>query len=108
MTEDGQSRSRHGIELCVAVVGLLIVAMTVSLATRTFGSPVLRATSVECKNSPGMRQHMDKDAARWAVPVHSFTILEAADFHPQVVPAGPSIPSHFLDERLYTRPPPSC
>jgi hypothetical protein len=55
-----------------------------------------------------MRQHMDRDAVRWAVPVANITVAQAPAFYPRLGPAGPPLPTLLLEENLYDRPPPAC
>jgi hypothetical protein len=100
--------------------GLLIIAvicsLTFNLATRYWVSAVsqvhatnqvqviksLHGGSLEAK-----RQHLDRDAAQWIAPIVSFSILKPAFLSPRVASLGPRIQNPFLDENLYSRPPPS-
>ena len=90
------------------VVMLAICGLTVSLATRTFRLKVSHTISVTSGDAQAMRQHMDRDAARWVPPVPVFTVLYVPTFYPYVAPAGPPLASVLFDKSLYNRPPPSC
>ena len=94
--------------LLLPVVALAILSLTVSLATRTFGVNIPNSISVHEASAQGTRQHMDRDSVGWVPPVPVLTALQAPTFYPHVAPAGPPLPSLFLEESLYNRPPPSC
>lgn len=93
---------------CLLVIVLAITALTCSLATRTFPATTPHGVSAQSADSHDMRQHLDRDAVRWAPPVPVFSILQAPRFYPRVAPAGPPLPSVPFDESLSNRPPPSC
>jgi len=103
--------SRRTPHCYVLVVFLAIVALTASLATRTF-SPTTspgNTSQVRSISAQGMRQHLDRDASRWMPPVLVTTTLQAPPvFYPRFAAAGPPLPNTLLDESLYNRPPPSC
>lgn len=90
-----------------ALTGLVSLSLVVALATR-FQVTVQDPAMVQSSGSQAMRQHMNQDAVRWAVPILQLTVLQAPPFHPRVVPAGPSLPSFSVEENLYNRPPPAC
>jgi uncharacterized membrane protein YhaH (DUF805 family) len=92
-----------------AFTGLLLFSLVVSLATRvSVDAPIQHATTAKSGTQQAMRQHMDRDAARWTAPVLQFTVLQVPTFYPRVVPAGPPVPTLLLEENLYNRPPPTC
>jgi hypothetical protein len=92
----------------VLVIVLAICGLTVSVATRTFRLTVPHGTTVQSNSPHAMRQHLDRDAARWIPPIQSFPILPPPVFDPYVPSTRPSLQSALLDESLYNRPPPSC
>jgi len=94
----------------VLVVFVAIVALTASLATRTFNPTTSpgKPSQVRSTSAQGMRQHLDRDASRWMPPVLVSTTLQAPVFYPRFAAAGPPLPNVLLDESLYNRPPPSC
>jgi len=92
----------------VFIIILAICGLTVSLATRTFRLRITVGVSVTSGDAQAMRQHLDKDAARWVPPVPIFAALQLPTFYPYVAPAGPPLASVLFDESLYNRPPPSC
>ena len=92
----------------VPVVALAVLALTVSLATRTFGVALPHRVTVHEVSAQGTWPHMDRDSVVWVPPVPILTTLQAPTFYPHVAPAGPPLPSLFLEESLYNRPPPSC
>lgn len=88
------------------LTGLVLLSLAVTLATR-FQATIPDTATVQSSASRAMRQHMNQDAVRWAVPILQLTVLQAPTFHPRVVPAGPSLPSYSIEEKLYNRPPPA-
>lgn len=92
----------------VAVVALVIVALTGSLATRVFHATINQTQSVQSGTAQAMRQHMDRDAVRWIAPVVHYAGFDSPTFYPRVAPAGPPVRALLLEENLYNRPPPSC
>jgi hypothetical protein len=91
----------------VFIIVLAICGLTVSVATRTFRLKIHHGVSITSGDAQAKRQHLNRDAARWAPPVPVFTALSMPTFYPFVAPAGPPIPSTLFDESLFTRPPPS-
>jgi hypothetical protein len=91
-----------------AFVGVVMFSLVVTLATRTFHDPAPRAATVHSGSVQVMRQHMDRDAVRWAAAVANITVAQAPTFYPRVAPAGPPLPTLLLEENLYNRPPPAC
>lgn len=89
------------------IVALAICGLTISVATRTFRLRASDATVVKSSSPQPVRQHMDRDASKWAPPVSVATVLQTPVFYPQVAPAGPPLPRLFFDESLVNRPPPS-
>jgi hypothetical protein len=91
-----------------ALVSVVMLSLVLTLATRTFHGTISHNTTAQSGASQAMRQHMDRDAARWAAPVAKVTLLLAPAFHPRVAPAGPPVPTLLIEENLYNRPPPTC
>jgi hypothetical protein len=91
-----------------ALVSVVLLSLVMTLATRTFHGTISRDTTAQSGASQAMRQHMDRDAVRWAAPVAKVTLLLAPTFYPRVAPAGPPIPTLLIEENLYNRPPPAC
>jgi len=79
-----------------------------TLATRTFHVTLSYNTAVQSGDSQAVRQHMDRDAIRWAAPVAKVTVSQAPTFYSRVAPTGPPLPTLFLEKSLYNRPPPTC
>ena len=52
-----------------AFVGVVMFSLVITLATRTFHVAVPHSTTVQSNSPQAMRQHMDRDAVRWALPV---------------------------------------
>ena len=94
--------------LRLAVVGVVIVALTGSLATRVFHGTFDQSWCVRSGTAQAMRQHLDRDALGWTAPVVHYAILDAPAFYPRVAPAGPPVRALLIEENLYNRPPPSC
>ncbi len=93
----------------VLVIVLAIGALTCSLATRTFRLTDSQGINARSADAQAMRQHLDRDAAKWTNPVPVHTTLVVVTFYPRIAPAGPPMPNvPFDDEHLYNRPPPSC
>jgi hypothetical protein len=90
------------------LISLVLLSLTVSLATRTFRLTIPHGVIVQSNTAQAMRQHMDRDAVKWVPPVRLFTVLQAPTFYPHVSPAGPPLGVLLLDESLSNRPPPSC
>jgi hypothetical protein len=100
---------KHHQFLRVLVIVVAIAALTFSLATRTFRLADTHGINARSLTTQGMRQHLDRDAAKWTIPAPRHTTLLVVVFYPRVAPAGPPMPSIlFDDENLYNRPPPSC
>ena len=92
----------------LAFVSVVMFSLVFTLATRTFRVTTSHSTAVQSNSPQAMRQHMDRDAFRWAAPVAKVTVLLAPTFYPRVAPAGPPIPTLLIEENLYNRPPPIC
>ncbi|MGA9308402.1 MAG: hypothetical protein WBW31_23595 [Candidatus Sulfotelmatobacter sp.] len=92
----------------LAFVCVVMFSLVVTLATRTFCDTTSHSIAVQSKSSQAMRQHMDRDAVRWAAPVAKVVVSQAPTFYPRVAPAGPPHPTLRLEESLYNRPPPAC
>lgn len=92
----------------VFIIILAICGLTVSLATRTFRLKISHRVSVTSADTQAMRQHLNRDAARWVPPIPIFAALQVPAFYPYVAPAGPPLASILFDKSLYNRPPPSC
>ena len=92
----------------LAFVSVVMFSLVFTLATRTFRVTTSHSTAVQSYSPQAMRQHMDRDAVRWAPPVAKITVAQAPMFSPRVAPDGPPLPTLLLEENLFTRPPPSC
>lgn len=90
------------------LVSVVMFSLVVTLATRTFHDTTSLSTTVQSSSLQAMRQHMDRDAVRFAAPIADVTVAEAPTFYPRVAPAGPPLPTLLLEENLYNRPPPAC
>jgi hypothetical protein len=90
-----------------ALVGVVMFSLFVTLATRTFDETTSNSTTVQSSSFQAMRQHMDRDAIRWAAPVATLAVAQAPTFYPHVTPAGPPLPTLLLEENLFNRPPPN-
>jgi hypothetical protein len=90
------------------LIALVMLSLTVSLATRTFRLTVPHGVTVQSNAAKAMRQHMVRDAAEWVPPAPLFTTLSAPKFYPHVSPTGPPLGVPLLDETLNNRPPPAC
>jgi len=89
------------------VIVLAIAALTCSLATRTFHISNPHGTAVSSAAAQAMRQHLNRDAAKWTRPVTVYEAVLVLAFYPRIAPASPPIPSVLFDEHLYNRPPPA-
>jgi hypothetical protein len=90
-----------------ALVSVVMFFLVLSLATRTFQGATPHARTVQSSSPQAMRQHMDRDAVRWAAPVAIITVAQVPTFYPRVVPAGPPLAVLLIEENLYNRPPPA-
>jgi hypothetical protein len=109
----GQPHNRSGLMSApqgwrVFIIILAVCGLTISLATRTFRLKIAHGVTVTSADGQAMRQHLDKDAAKWVPPVPTFTALRLPTFYPYVAPAGPPLAAVLFDKSLYNRPPPSC
>ena len=91
-----------------AFVSVVMFSLVITLATRTFRVAVPHSATVQSNSPQAMRQHMDRDAVRWAVPVAKITVAPVPTFYPRVALAGPPVPTFLVEENVYTRPPPTC
>jgi hypothetical protein len=109
----GEGETRD-VSLCPAprwrlvLVSVIMFSLAVTLATRTFHDTTSLSTAVQSSSLQAVRQHMDRDAVRWTAPVATVAVAQAPTFYPRVAPAGPPLPTLFLEENLYNRPPPAC
>lgn len=99
----GTEKRFRGIR--VVLVSLTILALTISLANRTFEGSFDTHPTLHSASSKAKIQHRDKDAAKWVAPVAVFERLR---------PIQISVVTH-VEERsliavlydcLYNRPPP--
>ena len=89
------------------LVGLVISVLAVNVGTRTFRLKISPFATVESGSTQGMRQHLERDAQSWVVPVLPAAILHVHHFHiPAAHPDG--FPIVLLQQRPFDRPPPSC
>jgi hypothetical protein len=90
-----------------ALAGLLLVCLIHTLATR-FTVTIQHTATAQSSSLQATRQHMDRDAVRWVDPVLQFTLLQAPSFYPRIALGGPPLPTVFIEDNLYDRPPPAC
>jgi hypothetical protein len=91
------------------LISVVMFSLALTLATRTFHDTTSNnAATVQSSSPQAMRQHMDRDAVRWAAPVATLAVAQAPTFYPRVTPVGPPLPTLLLEESLYNRPPPTC
>jgi hypothetical protein len=89
------------------VVLLAILAISVSVATRTFHGFDLYYASVQSAQSHAMRQHLAADAVVLAAPVSTLSAMLLPVAAPHAPPTDPQVRTVELTESLYHRPPPS-
>ena len=92
----------------LAVVAVVIVVLTGTLATRVFHGTFDQSQCVRSSTAQAMRQHLNRDALGWSAPVVHYAVLDTPTFYPRVAPAGPPVRALLIEENLYNRPPPSC
>jgi heme/copper-type cytochrome/quinol oxidase subunit 2 len=90
------------------LISIVMFSLVITVATRTFHVTISHSTTVQSDSPQAIRQHMDRDAVRWAAPVLQMTVLMAPTFYPRMSLAAPPLPTFLIEENLYTRPPPSC
>jgi hypothetical protein len=93
-----------------ALIVIAICSLTFSLATRfwaTSDSPSHTVRTVDRRSVEPKRQHLNRDAIRWAAPAADFSIIEPAPIEAALALAGPPLPKHVFSDSLYNRPPPS-
>jgi hypothetical protein len=90
-----------------ALVSIVLVSLVLTLATRTFHTTLSYNTTIHAGATQAIRQHLDRDAVRWAAPVANITVSEIPAFYPRVTTSGIVLPSLLLEESLFNRPPPS-
>ncbi|HSS97897.1 MAG TPA: hypothetical protein VLK33_12745 [Terriglobales bacterium] len=101
-------RQKHSLYLWLPIL-LAVVALTVSVATRTTVVSVSHGISVSENTSGVIRQHMDSDGVGWVPPVTTQLFAELVISHyPRIAPAGPPPPDLLFEDALYNRPPPTC
>ena len=108
MAKRQNSRSSTSPTIYHLFIVLAVFSLTGSLVTRTFHLKPSYGTTAQSNVPHPVRQHLDRDAIRWAAPVPNFTPLHASTFHSCMATSGSPLPSPILDENLYNRPPPSC
>jgi hypothetical protein len=89
------------------IVIVVLCCLVFSLATRTFSDTTLHSATVQSSSQQAMRQHMDRDAVRWAAPVANIAVSHVPTFYPSAAPDGPSLPTLLIAENVYNRPPPA-
>jgi hypothetical protein len=93
----------------LGAIPVMLLSLTVSLASRTFHLTLSHHPVVESSvPHQAVRQHLDRDAVEWTPPVPRFTVLEASGFDNRWLPALSSLPDQPWHDTLYNRPPPSC
>ncbi len=104
------SEKRRRASWSALVVLVAVCSLTISVATR-YSAPCNisphNVKTVQTHVSPdAARQRLAKNAANWIPPALGFAVLQAPAFYPLVASEGPSAASLFLEENLYSRPPP--
>jgi hypothetical protein len=89
------------------IVSLAILALTVSVATRTFHGFYPEDPSAQSSPTHTMRQHLAADAVEVTNPVLHFASLLLPVAAPHAPPSEPKICSVEFSKSLYNRPPPS-
>lgn len=89
-----------------AVVLLAILAISISVATRTFHFVAFDHPTVQADPSHALRQHLDADAVCLSKPVSNLAVMLLPVAAPHAPPADPQVRSVVLIESLYNRPPP--
>jgi len=89
------------------VVLLAILAISASVATRTFHAFDLYHPSVQTDPSRAMRQHLDADAVALAGPISDLGTMLLPVAAPHAPPAEVPVHTIIFTESLYNRPPPS-
>lgn len=89
------------------LVGLVISVLTVNVGTRTFHVKTSHVVTAESSSARGMRQHLDRDATSWVVPVLLVAILRVHPLYSAVPPLN-AFSSALLRQRPFDRPPPPC
>jgi hypothetical protein len=100
-------REGRGLSWRQVVVALAIVALTVSVATRTFGDSYSGHPVVQTSSSQAARQHLAVDAIGPTHPVWQSAFLLVPVVSPHAPLAEPGVHSIEFSESLYNRPPPS-
>ena len=88
-----------------AFVGVVMLSLVVTLATRTFHDTTSHSATVHSDSPQAMRQHMDRDAVRWTSPAPKIAAEQAPTFYSRVAPAELPLPTFLIEENLYNRPP---
>lgn len=90
---------------------MAIGSITTSLATRYsgfWGDSVHQFKTVQSTSHPdAKKQRLAKDAVVWVPPVFSFSALPTPSFRVTITSVKPSLSVLYLEESLFTRPPPS-
>ena len=88
------------------VVTLGIVALTISLASRTFDLKLSTQTSLTSQTQQATIQHRDRDACGWAPALANSEPFYLSVSPQPVAPETTPILSEEVDDCLYNRPPP--
>ena len=89
------------------MVLLAILAISVSVATRTFHGTLFDHAQVQTDQSHAMRQHLAADAFVLTNPVSNLSTMLLPVAAPHAPPTDPQVRTVELTESLYNRPPPS-
>src|SRR5271168_4889950 len=87
LVENAQGRGiavRSAPSWRLALVSDVVVSLVLTLATRTFGGTTSHSVTVQSNLPQAVRQHMDRDAVRWAAPVATIVVSQAPTFYPRV------------------------
>jgi hypothetical protein len=88
------------------VVLLAVLAISASVATRTFHAFDLDHPSAQSDPSRATRQHLDADAVAFAQPVSDLGTLLLPVAAPHAPPAEVPVHTILFTESVYNRPPP--
>jgi hypothetical protein len=107
LTEPANGRTRCW---CAGIILVLVCTLTVSVATRYVSSHSSSAATArtlqKATSAEPSRLRLIKGAASWAPPLLVSEVHQSPVYYPRSVAFGPSIPSIYLEDNLYNRPPP--
>jgi hypothetical protein len=90
---------------------LAVVSLSISVATRycaVVQSSLEATTLVKACPIDGKRQHLLNDGLHWSAPIATFVLLEPARASGAVLAVVPLFTRLYVEDSLYSRPPPVC